>query len=119
MNVTPVVIKKPVLSQYPCDESCTYFEEKTDDAGKKYLHCIKANCNLHYSWRMTSALTGCALHSSRQQADREKMDNLWQFCVENSVELREGLIGYRGDDGFLLLKILKKIAELHQQGEQE
>jgi len=44
--------------------------------------------------------------------EQEQLAELWQFCLKNGVELHDDLIGYRGDDKFLLLKILKKIAEL-------
>jgi hypothetical protein len=47
-----------------CDEECIFFEEKKDDAQKEYLYCKKAKCNIHYSWRMMSAINGCASHSS-------------------------------------------------------
>jgi hypothetical protein len=53
-----------------CDENCTFFEVKKDDAQKEYLYCIKAKCNIHYSWRMMSAVNGCASHSSHQ-SERE------------------------------------------------
>jgi len=44
--------------------------------------------------------------------EQEQLAELWQFCLKNGVELHDDLIGYRGDDKFLLLTILKKIAEL-------
>jgi hypothetical protein len=47
-----------------CDGKCKHFELKRDDANKQYLHCKKANANIHYSWRMMAAINGCAAHSN-------------------------------------------------------
>jgi hypothetical protein len=52
---------------------------------------------------------GCASHSS---AKSDKMDELWEFCKLNGVVVRDDLVGFPGEGGFLLLKILKKITEL-------
>jgi hypothetical protein len=60
------------LSPYKCDETCTFFERKKDDAGREYLHC-KIGINLHYSWRMTAAYMGCASHSSHPTSSEQEI----------------------------------------------
>ncbi len=53
----------------------------------------------------------------RSQGVPDRLEELWQFCLNNGVDVRDDLVGFRGDGGFLALKMLKKIVELLKQGE--
>ena len=46
--------------------------------------------------------------------EQDKLKTLWQFCLDNGIEVQDDLIGCPGNDGFLLLRLVKKIAELRK-----
>jgi hypothetical protein len=101
--------------QYICDKDCMFFEEKKDDIQQEYLYCKKAKCNIHYSWRMMSALNGCASHSDFQSERDKMLDELIRQCKlvattgENPYKLK----------GWLPMGAIEGIvAELRQAGEQ-
>ena len=65
-----------------CDEFCASFTKRTDDAGKDYLWCSKAKTNIHYSWRMMSALNDCASHSSSGQQDAIRQEHALSYIPD-------------------------------------
>jgi hypothetical protein len=88
-----------------CDEKCTFFEERVDDANKDYLYCKKAKCNIHYSWRMMSAFNGCASHSNAQSKRQEE-------ALKHVEEAHELLFNSMLGVDEVEVKKLKRISEL-------
>jgi hypothetical protein len=93
--MTPAPQKKYIITEEELDELETRAEETM------YTGAIVIGSNVR-SRQYTSASS-------------DVLEELWEFCKLNGVVVRDNLIGFPGDGGFLLLKLLKKIAELRQQ----